>query len=573
MTRSFSLAPTTRVVRDARNLIMRHRMRVLAVCVMFVLTAACTLVGPWAVGKIVDDAAEDGLSVVIHYVVIMAIALLLQTGASVAASLWGMQLGELVYADLRERFMDTLIRLPLGTIERAGTGDLVTRTTRDVGMVANVLRFGLPDAMQLILTVLITVIWSFFVDPLVSLGMLVILLVVPVVIWYLRRSAPVWERVGSGFSEAGDAVAANATAARDIDLMGLADHRRQKVDTSLRELYLARMKEVFLRTVLLPATNLAFSMPVALTLLWGGFLATRGYATAGAVATVVLYVGQLASPVQRIVDWIDGLQECRVSYARILGVGEDAEEPGNTAPLIGDSVRLEQVSFAYEPGRDVLHEVSLLTRPGEHLAVVGPSGSGKSTLARIMAGIDDPREGRVVIGGESLAGHSVTALRETVCLVTQEHHVFSGTLAENLRLAGAEATDSDLEEVLDQVGASWWRQLGLGAQVGNGGETLTPVQAQQIALARLLLRDPQIVILDEATAMFDPRGARESERSLAKALEGRTVISIAHRLQTAADADRVAVMIDGRLIELGPHESLINANGEYARLWRAWQGK
>ncbi len=232
------------------------------------------------------------------------------------------------------------------------------------------------------------------------------------------------------------------------------------------------------------------------------------------------------------------------------------------------------VHYAYVPGHDVLRGVDLEVRPGERLAVVGPSGAGKTTIGRLLSGADVPGSGRVLVGGVPIDALAPEALRERVVLVDQEHHVFTGTLRENLELAAPGADDERLTAALESVGADWLRDLpeGLDTAVGSGGAALDPARAQQVALARVVLLDPRTVVLDEATSLLDPRTARAAERSLAAVLEGRTVIAIAHRLHTAHDADRVAVVEDGRIVELGPHEKLIDADGAYAALWASWHG-
>ncbi|MEO9151996.1 MAG: ABC transporter ATP-binding protein, partial [Lapillicoccus sp.] len=229
--------------------------------------------------------------------------------------------------------------------------------------------------------------------------------------------------------------------------------------------------------------------------------------------------------------------------------------------------------YAYRTGHDVLHGIDLSLRTGERLAIVGPSGSGKSTLGRLLSGIHAPRTGAVTVGGVHLTALPLETLRREVALVTQEHHVFIGTVRDNIALAGAGAHDDGVEAALRAVDAwSWVSELpgGLDARIGSGQHSLTPGQAQQVALARLVLADPHTIVLDEATSLIDPRTARHLEGSMNALLTGRTVVAIAHRLHTAHDADRIAVVIDGRVAELGTHDELVARDGEYAALWRAW---
>lgn len=263
--------------------------------------------------------------------------------------------------------------------------------------------------------------------------------------------------------------------------------------------------------------------------------------------------------------------------------GWSADEPGGASGESGlgepesdeNVLRASDVRYAYREGRDVLHGVSLTVRPGERLAVVGPSGAGKSTLGRLLAGIHGPRTGSVTVGGVPLVELPLDELRGQVALVTQEHHVFKGTIRDNLIIARPDAADSAVVAALKAVDAlDWVLDLpdGLDTEVGSGGHAVSPAQAQQLALARLVLADPHTLVLDEATSLIDPRAARDLERSLAAVLEGRTVIAIAHRLYTAHDADRVAVVEDGRITELGSHDELVAAGGSYAALWRSWHG-
>ena len=285
----------------------------------------------------------------------------------------------------------------------------------------------------------------------------------------------------------------------------------------------------------------------------------------------------LIDPVDRIVSILDELQLGAASLSRLLGVAQvpdDRSVTGRTPS--SEKLDADDVRFSYVEGRDVLHGVDLDVGVGERIAMVGPSGAGKSTLGRLLAGIHPPRTGSVTVGDVGLVELPLGDLRGHVALVTQEHHVFVGTIRDNLVLARPTASDSEVHEALAAVDAQEWvaaLPAGLDTLVGSGGRAVTAAQAQQIALARLVLADPHTLVLDEATSLIDPRAARHLERSLAAVLDGRTVIAIAHRLFSAHDADRVAVVEDGVISEFGSHDELVAAGGSYAALWESWHGK
>jgi ABC-type multidrug transport system fused ATPase/permease subunit len=372
-------------------------------------------------------------------------------------------------------------------------------------------------------------------------------------------------------------VAETAEGARTIDAHRLGDRQSTRIEDNVRESFYSEMYTLLMRMVWFPTIEGAFAVAVAVTLAWSGWLAIHHIVAIGAATTVTLYVVQINDPLDRIVSWLDELQIGQTSLARLVGVSVVRDDRPLEGPEPRDeTIVLDDVYYSYRPGHDVLRGISLTVRPGERLAIVGPSGAGKSTIGRLIAGIDAPRQGSIRVGGVEVAEMPLANLRRHISLVTQEHHIFIGSVRDNLALARPESSDDEIKAALEAVDALEWVEHlpeGMATELGTTGYLISPAQAQQLALARLVLSDPHTLILDEATALLDPRAARHLERSLSAVLRGRTVIAIAHRLHTAHDADRVCVVVDGQIAELGTHDELVALGGEYAALWSSWRNE
>ena len=564
----------------ARKLITSHKLDIVKMLGLYALAAITGLIPAWVIGKIINLATTntlhtDNITSLVIFLLVSSLSFALLTFLARTQSY---KLGETIFATLREEFLASVLALPLIDVERAGTGDLLSRTTNDVEALSRTVRFALPEWMVAILQAVLTLVAMLLISPLASIGAIVS---IPFLVFstrtYLKFAPPGYRRERMSYATMSGTISETAEGARTIDAHRLSARQSRRIESDINESYFSEIYTLLLRMNWFPTVESAFALAVATTLAWSGWLALHHHLSIGAATTLTLYVVQVNDPLDRIIMWLDELQIGQTSLARLIGVSVVTDNRPSTGPEpTSEVIVMDDVHYSYRAGRDVLKGITLTVRPGERLAIVGPSGAGKSTIGRLLAGIDAPRQGSVTVGGFALAGLPLDTLRRHVALVTQEHHIFIGSLLENLSLAKPDATSEEIENCLASVDALEWAKAlpqGLETELGTTGFSLTPAQAQQLALARLVLANPHTLVLDEATALLDPRAARHLERSMSAVMSGRTVIAIAHRLHTAHDADRVCVVVDGKIAELGTHDELVALNGQYASLWRSWRNE
>lgn len=572
--------------RDKRHMLVRtwhllrpHRAAVARIAVLVVLQAGGMVAGPALVRYGIDEGVGAGDVAALNRAawLFMGAALVAYVSGRLAIQAVA-RVGEAFLRELRERVFAHLLSLSMDFFDRNRTGKLVARMTADIEALQELVGQGLTMFVVNSLLLLGAAVVMIGMSWQLALGTLVVVPMVAKATSRFRRDSneaylQLRESIGTNLSTIQEGLAG----VRIVQAFNQEGAVVERFHFTNERLFGAHMRTERIAARYFPIVELAQGVSIAVILGLGGHLSTRGTVTVGTVAAFVLYLQTLFEPVQQLSQLFNQLQASAASLHKLYGVLDErpavAERPGAVDLPARGRLEASGVSFAYGTAPPVLIDVSLAVAPGERVALVGPTGAGKSTLAKLMARAYDPTSGLVLYGGVDLRDGTLATLRRRIVVVPQEGFLFSGTIRDNLLVGRPGASDREVATAIDRLGLrARFDDFagGLDAEVRERGANFSAGERQLVSLVRAALADPDMIVLDEATSSLDPGTELVVERALERLMEGRTVVVIAHRLSTAARADRVAVVVGGRLVEHGTHAELMAQRGAYAGLFASW---
>ena len=578
---TLSRRDASQVLRRLIQVLRPYRARIGVAVLLLIGQTACLLAGPALVRYGIDNGLREGDSGALN------MAALVYLFAAIAGLFFGRavilmvaRVGEAFLRDLRSSVFRHLMSLGMNFFEREKTGKLVARMTSDMDALQELVQMGLVMFVQNGLLFVGAILVIFLMSW--QLALCVLVVVPPVVIasrWFRRASNKAYllvrDRIGQNLSTLQEGLAG----VRVVQAFAREGSFTRRFRESNEAQYDANIETVRISAKYFPIVELAGVTGIALIVGVGGGFVSADIVTVGTVAAFVLYLNNLFEPIQQLSQLYNTLQQAGAALQKLFELLDErpsiAERPGAVDLPEQGGLELEHVSFGYGD-RDVLHDVSLQVPLGERLALVGPTGAGKSTLAKLIARFYDPREGRIDYGDVDLRDATLRSLRERIVVVPQEGFLFAGSVRDNIVVGKADATDEEVHDAIAALGLEdRFAALpeGLDTEVRERGTRLSAGERQLVSLVRAALADPSLLVLDEATSSLDPGTERTVERALGHLTEGRTVVVVAHRLSTAARADRIAVVDDGCIAELGTHDELIAHEGRYASLYAAWDSR
>jgi len=556
--------------RTARN----HPRELAAALCTTALSSAGTVALPLLLGRAVD-AVREGTSLT-PVLVALAVVAVITAVVTAMARRDAERLGASIAAELRELVVERSLRMSPRVLERAGSGDVATRVTEDVELFTSSVQLA-ATVLTSALTVVLSAVGFASLDWRLALAFCIVFPIYALSLRsYLPKAGPLYANERAVAAQRSQVVLQSLHGTSTVTAYRMADLQGDRVEVASERTIGAALAALRTFARLSISMNGAEAIGLSALLFTGFWLVRSDDVTVGAVTAAALLFHRLFGPLGSLLLSFDDVQRAAAALSRLVGVvdlpPEPATKPGAPVPARDVSITVRGVRHHYTDV-EVLRGIDVDIPAGSSLAVVGESGAGKTTLAAIIGGVFPATSGTVTFSGVDAQDLDSDTTRTIVGVIAQETHVFTGTLREDLTLGRPDASDAEVHRALATVGADDWVSAladGLDTLVGPGQLPLSPARLQQLALARVVLRDPPVVVLDEATAEAGSAGARDLEQSAAAVVAGRTALVVAHRLSQAAACDRIAVMADGEIAEIGTHADLVALGGRYARLWDTW---
>jgi ATP-binding cassette, subfamily B, multidrug efflux pump len=542
------------------------------------LGAISQAVGPWLIGRAIDrDILGDDPSGLLRT---MALLLWVYVGGTLAQRGQIRQVGAVgqrILASLRERIFGRLLRLPLGFFDRRPVGDLMSRVTNDVDTLNQLFSQGLTQLLGSLFSLIGIVVAMVVLDWRLAL---VCFTIIPVMlltnVFFARRARQAFRTTRETVGDVTAGLQEEIVGVREAQAFNRTEANIARFRERNAANRVANVQAVAITSAFAPTIDVLSTLATAVVIGFGGYLVVTGNLTVGLLTAFLIYVQQFFRPIQLASQVYTQAQAALAGAERIYAILDEPTEPEDPPDAkkldrVEGRIEFDRVTFAYEPGRPVLHDVSFVVEPGQTVALVGPTGAGKTTIANLVPRFYDATGGTVRVDGRDVREVERRSLRDRIATVLQEPFLFSGTVAENIAYGREGASREEVEAAARAVSAHGFISAlpeGYDNPLRAGGGTLSGGQRQLVSFARAVLADPRILILDEATSNVDTRTEALIQRALARLLKGRTSVVIAHRLSTIRDADLILVIENGRVAERGTHASLLAAGGRYAELYR-----
>lgn len=577
-------AQTGETARDTRGAVRRlvsyarpYRAQLAVVALLVLVSTVSSLVGPILLGRTIDQFIAPGdLPGLARVAGIMLGVFVLGGVASIAHGLIMVGVGQRLIADVRAELVTHLQALSMAYHDRHKVGDLMSRVTNDSEAINQVLSNGLITFITNVLTLGGIMVSMFALDWRLAIGTLILLpLMVFITSAITRRSRLAFRDVQRYLGGMNAVMEENLAGIHVVQAFAREKATVAQFDRANAANRRAGVKADIITAALGPMFTTMSTITIAATALLGGWLALRGLATVGVIATFVVYIMNFFRPMRGIAMLYNSLQSALAGAERIFEVLDSAQtvvDSPEAEPLhkIEGAVTFVDVTFGYDSHKPVLKDVSLSASPGETVALVGPTGAGKTTIVNLLSRFYDVDAGAIAIDGHDLRDVQQASIRKQLGIVLQDTFLFSGTVMDNIRYGRLEATDEQVYAAARLANADWFiRRLphGYQTQVSEQGNNFSQGQRQLLAIARAILADPRILILDEATSSVDTRTEKLIQQALLNLMAGRTAFVIAHRLSTIRSAEQVLVIDGGRIVERGTHEDLLARQGFYHRMY------